>query len=174
MPGFEHRRRVWLSLAAGGLLSACGFRLRQAPQLGLQTLQLVAPAQSALAKELKRALLRAGTVRVIDADKAPPADAAVDGVLELLRENREQVAVGVNASGQIRELQLRMKATFRLRSAAGQELIPETELQQQRDVSYSETNALSKEIEIAQLYRDMQSDLVQQILRRLAALSQAQ
>ena len=57
---------------------------------------------------------------------------------------------------------------FRLRTAAGVEMIPETEIQQQRDMTYSETQALSKEAEEALLYRNMQTDIVQQLLRRLS------
>ena len=60
--------------------------------------------------------------------------------------------------------------TFRLRTPAGQELIAPTELLQTRDVSYNETQALAKEAEEALLMRNMQSDMVQQLLRRLAAV----
>ena len=41
---------------------------------------------------------------------------------------------------------------------------------QTRDVSYNETQALAKEAEEALLMRNMQSDMVQQLLRRLAAV----
>lgn len=41
---------------------------------------------------------------------------------------------------------------------------------QQRDVSYNESVALSKEGEEALLYRNMQTDLVQQLMRRLSAV----
>jgi LPS-assembly lipoprotein len=49
-------------------------------------------------------------------------------------------------------------------------LIPEVELIQQRDLSFIETAALSKEIEENMMYRDMQIDIVQQMMRRLAAI----
>ena len=78
--------------------------------------------------------------------------------------------VGLNASGQVRELQLRLRIRFKLRASDGRELIPDTELLQQRDISYNETIALAKEAEEALLYRNMQTDLVQQLLRRLAAV----
>jgi len=61
---------------------------------------------------------------------------------------------------------------FRLDTPQGQELIEDTEIIQQRDISYSETAALAKETEEALLYRDMQSDIAQQIQRRLAAVKQ--
>ena len=59
---------------------------------------------------------------------------------------------------------------FRLRTPQGDERIPETELLQTRDISYSETIALAKEAEEGLLYRNMQTDIVQQLLRRLAAV----
>ena len=70
----------------------------------------------------------------------------------------------------MRELQLRSRLSFRLRSVAGKELIPATEILLSRDMSYNETNALAKEQEEALLYRAMQSDIVAQIMRRLAAV----
>lgn len=50
------------------------------------------------------------------------------------------------------------------------ELIPPTELVLGRDMSYSETTALAKEYEEALLYREMQKDIVIQIMRRLATV----
>ena len=75
-------------------------------------------------------------------------------------------------AAQLRELQLRLRVRFRLRTPTGGEPIPNTEIVQQRDISYNETQALAKEAEEALLYRNMQSDIVQQILRRLAAVKQ--
>jgi LPS-assembly lipoprotein len=93
-----------------------------------------------------------------------------DVVLELLGEQRQRVVVGRSAAGQVRELQLRILMRFRLFTPQGVELIPETELTQQRDISYTETQALAKEGEEALLFRDMQSELVQQLMRRLAVI----
>ncbi len=65
---------------------------------------------------------------------------------------------------------LRLRVRFKLRTPNGDEPIPETEILQQRDVTYNETNALSKEAEEAMLYKDMRTDIVQQLLRRLSAV----
>jgi LPS-assembly lipoprotein len=78
--------------------------------------------------------------------------------------------VGLNASGQVREFQLRIRFKFKLRTPGGKELIPETELLQHRDISFNESAVLSKEAEENLLYRDMQTDIVQQLMRRLAAI----
>jgi LPS-assembly lipoprotein len=45
---------------------------------------------------------------------------------------------------------------------------------QQRDISYNESAALAKEAEEILMFRDMQTDIVQQILRRLAAVQATQ
>jgi LPS-assembly lipoprotein len=95
-------------------------------------------------------------------------------VLTVANEQREKVVVGVNASGQVRELQLRMRLRLNLRTAKGKEIIEGDDIVQQRDISYNETAALAKEAEEALLYRDMQTDIVQQILRRLAAIQASQ
>ena len=91
-------------------------------------------------------------------------------LLDVFGEQRTKTVVGVSATGQVREFQLRLTLKFRLRTQLGKELIPETELVQQRTMSYSEAFALSKEAEEAMLYRHMQSDMVQQIARRLASV----
>ena len=117
--------------------------------------------------ELRRNLLGTGRIEVLtDAQQMLKADA----ILDILSEERQQVVVGMNASGQVRELQLRLRVKFRLRTPQGRELIESVELAQQRDLSFTETAALSKEIEQGMMYRDMQTDIVQQIMRRLAAV----
>jgi LPS-assembly lipoprotein len=65
---------------------------------------------------------------------------------------------------------LRLQVQFRLRTPQGVELIEPVSLALQRDLSFTETAALSKEIEMGILYRDMQTDIVQQIMRRLSAV----
>ncbi len=48
-------------------------------------------------------------------------------------------------------------------------MIEPTDLQVQRDISFNDSQRLSKESEEVLLYRDMQTDLVQQLMRRIAA-----
>jgi len=148
-------------------LSGCGFQLRQSADLPFKSLFLILPRQSALGTELRRNLAGNANLKVIT-EANEMAEAEV--VLEVLSEIRERVVGGLNASGQVRELQLRLKVKFRLRTPQGKNLIQEVELQQQRDLSFLESAALSKEIEEAMMYRDMQIDIVQQILRRMAAV----
>lgn len=161
-------KRTLLTLLAAAPLAGCGFRLRGAPQFAFRSLYVKADAAPLLGRELTRTLQGAGGNLQLLTDPAqlPQAEA----VLELLSERRERVVVSLSASGQVRELQLRLSTRFRLRGQKGQEWIAPTDLQQQRDVSYNESVALSKEAEEQLLYRNMQSDLVQQLLRRIAAV----
>ena len=164
------RRRTLLALlpAPALLLAGCGFKLRGVQQFAFRSLYIAAPPSSPLARELRRTLQGAGdTVQVLT---EPAQQPQAEAILEVLSEQQERTVVGLNASGQVRELQLRLRLRFKLRTPLGEEWIPETELLQQRDISYNETIALAKEAEEALLYRNMQTDLVQQLLRRLAAV----
>ena len=160
------RRRLLLA-APALLLAGCGFRLRGVPQFAFGSLYIAAPEGSQLALQLRRTLeATGGGLRVLSDPAALPQ---AEAVFELLAEQQERLVVGLNASGQARELELRLRIRFRLRNQAGSELIAPTEIVQQRELSYNETLALAKEAEEALLYRDMRRDLVQQLVRRLAA-----
>ena len=162
------RRRLAL-LASGSalLLGGCGFQLRRAPELAFRSLYVGVAESSTLGNELKRNLGSLGTLELIR-DPARQSDA--EAVLDILTDQREKTVVGVNASGQVREFQLRVRLRFRLRTPLGRELIPDTELLLQRDISFNESAVLAKEAEEGLMYRDMQSDIVQQLIRRLAAV----
>jgi LPS-assembly lipoprotein len=148
------------------LLTACGFKLRGAPDLPFTVMYAGFAEGSSLGQELKRSLQASG-VRVVSDNRE--LDAA-QVILDVLQDQREKTVVGVNASGQVREFQLRVRFKFRLRGKDGREVIPETELLQQRDFSFNESGALAKESEEALIYRSMQSDIVQQALRRLSSV----
>ena len=157
------QRRSLLAGAAALALSACGFKLRGAMDFVFKTISIGSLDASTLGNELKRSIASGGAVTVVPPDRA-------EVVLDVLQDQREKVVVGLNTSGQVREFQLRIRLKFRLRTPAGKELIPETELLQQRDISFRESAVLSKEAEENLLYRDMQTDIVQQLMRRLAAV----
>ena len=159
-------RRTMLSLAPVALLSACGFRLRGVPEFAFESLYIAAPTTSPLARELQRTL--EGSTSKLRVLRDPATMTTAQTIMDLIQEQQERVVVGLNASGQVRELQLRLRVKFRLRTPTGVELIPETEILQERDISYNETIALAKEAEEALLYRTMRTDIVQQLLRRLA------
>ena len=157
------RRGLLIGLSGALVLSGCGFQLRKAPEFQFKSIAV--PATSSFANQVKRNLRAAGTVEVVPTEQVANAEA----VLEILAEKRDAVVISTNAAGQVRELQLRLTVRFRVRSKDGRELLAPTEISQSRDITYNETAALAKEGETALLYRDMESDIAQQILRRLAA-----
>jgi LPS-assembly lipoprotein len=91
-------------------------------------------------------------------------------LLEALRDVRERSVVVSTSAGQVREWQLRVNFDYLLRTPSGELLLPRTELRMTREMNYTESTALAKEQEEAQLYRAMQSDAVAQIMRRLSAV----
>jgi LPS-assembly lipoprotein len=156
------RRHALTTLAALGL-AGCGFELRRPPRVSFGSIALVGFApRSALADELRRQLTQ--QVRVLEA----PEKAEV--VLNALLDQREKSVVAQTSAAQVRDFQLRLKFNFRAQTPSGRELIARTDLLLTRDLSYSETQALAKEFEEAELYRDMQADVVTQVLRRLASV----
>ena len=159
------RRQLLATLACASVatLAGCGFQLRRPPELTFDSIALTGfTPRSLLAEELRRQLLL--QVRVLDA----PDKAQV--VLHALEDQRERSAVATTSAAQVRELQLRLKLTFRAHTPGGRELIARAELLLLRDMSYSENAALAKEFEEAEIFREMQTDLVGQVLRRLAAV----
>ena len=161
------QRRRLLALAAAGaglaLLAGCGFELRRAPQMPFASIALVGFApRSPLAADLRAAL--ANQVRVLD------APGAAEVVLEATEDGRDRSVVASTSAGQVREIQLRVRLHFRAHASGGRLLIAPTELLLTRDMLYNETAALGKQQEEEELFRDMQRDVVNQVLRRLAAV----
>ena len=169
------QRRAFLVFTASSAslalvsLHGCGFALRKAPDFAFTTLYSSLPESSPLGVELRRSLMAGGKVKVIS-DARFINEAQV--VLEVLQEQRAKVVLSLNSAGQVREYQLRLLFRFRLRTLAGKELIPATDIPLQRDISFNESAVLAKEAEENLLYRDMQSDIVQQVMRRLAAVTE--
>jgi len=161
-------RRSFLSLAGAGAsalaLAGCGFKLREAPIFAFKTIAV--PGRSAYVSQLRRALTTTGTLTVLPDTEAEHAEV----VFDLLGERRDRVVLSTNAAGQVREMQLLLNIRFRLRTPAGKEVLPPSEISQSRDITYNETNALAKEGEEKLLYNDMTTDIVQQTLRRLGAV----
>ncbi len=166
------RRRLLqlaVTLSSAAALAGCGFKLRGSQSFVFTSIAVMPASGTAVAQELRRSF--GPSVQVLAADQ--PLDKA-QLVLTIANEQREKTVVGVNASGQVLEYQLRMRVQLRLRTAKGKELIEGVEIAQQRDISFNESAVLAKEAEEALLYRDMQTDIVQQILRRLSKLQAAQ
>lgn len=161
------KRRAVCALALATLLSACGFQLRGSngqAALPFKTIYLGIPDTSPLGSELKRNIRASGDTLIVTDPKA------AEVTLDVLSELREKAVLSLNTQGRVREYTLYYKLRFRVRDDKNKELIAPTEIVLKRDISFNESAVMAKENEEALLYRDMQSDLVQQLLRRLHAL----
>jgi LPS-assembly lipoprotein len=159
-----NRRSLIAGAAAVAALSGCGFKLRGAQNLPVETLFLALPVNSGLGAEISRVVRSSTNARVVTDRKQAQA------IFELLGESREREVLSVNAQGRAREYQLRLRSTFRVIDPNGTELIPPTTLTARRDISFNESELLAKESEEGLLYRDMQSDLVRQMVMRLQGI----
>ena len=157
--------RAVLSACLVLVLAGCGFHLRNPASFAFDTVAVTPERGAGVAGGLAR-YFGDRLHPVASAHGEPPAQVVVD----ILEEQRNEAVVGVNSSGQVRELQLRLQVRFRVRTPQGRELISPTPVAQQRELSFNETVVLAKDAEKAALFQEMQSDIVQQLLRRIAAI----
>ena len=163
-------RRAVLALGITVLLSACGFHLRGSNgsfMLPFATMYIGLPDTSPLAIDLKRYIRAIGSTEVVNTRDG--ADAVLD-VLSDPERNRTKTILSLNSSGRVSEYQLGYSINFRVLDKAGNQLLAPTTISLVRPITFNESQVLAKETEEAQLYRDMRNDLVQQIMRRLAAI----
>lgn len=159
--------RASAALLAAALVSGCGFKLRGSDgsyNMPFHSVYVGFPDTSALGTELKRNLRASDSVVI--ADKPDQADARV----EVVSEARGRQILSLNNLGRVREYLLTYTLTFRVLDKKGEVLLAPTEITLKRNLAFNEQQVLAKEAEANLLYRDMQGDLVQQIIRRLAAI----
>ena len=184
-------RRHWLTQAArltmatatAGLLlssSGCGFKLRRGYDMAFKTVQLTGFAgNSPLAAELARALEASG-VNVVDstleATRAASSASVPSShvVIEGLADRRDMIASTTTAYGQVRNMTARIDMSFQVKRADGTVLLAPTAVGMARDMTYNEKDALAKQDESTALHRAMQSDIINQVMRRLSAITPQQ
>jgi LPS-assembly lipoprotein len=155
------KRRLTILLSPA--LAGCGFHLRGSVSVPFDTLY-IPNAKTGIALELKRNIEAGTSVKVVDDPKV------ADAVLELTGENREKIILSLSGTGRVSEFRLRYTVNYRVHDGKGINYVPTTLVQLSRDVTYNDAEILAKEAEEQLLFRDMQSDMVQQVMRRLAAV----
>jgi LPS-assembly lipoprotein len=155
--------RILTILSLALVTAACGFQMRGQAKLPFETLYVAIPDISPLGIELKRNIIAGTNTKLVR------NQAEAQAILSVTAEERGKTILSFGANGQVAELKLRYRLSFRVRDAKGRDYLPDSEIQLARDISFNSSQVLAKESEELLLYRDMQSDMVQQILRRLAA-----
>ena len=147
-----------------GLLG-CGFALKKPVEIPFKSIYGNFADQTPFGQALRKTILASGGVELItDTKRMDQAQV----VLEVLHEQKDKIILGRTAAGTVNAYQLRLMVSFKLRTQDGMEIIPETEISLFRDISFNETIVLSKEAEEQLLYRNMQTDIAEQMMRRVA------
>lgn len=149
-------------------LSGCGWRLR-----GSLDTDLVLPsmyvqyhsASSELKRELNQTLESAGVDLQANTDNA-------ELVLVLHSENRGRRVLSVNASGKVSDYELQYTVTFSVQDNAGNALISNEQINQQRDYSFDESAVLAKSEEERRLFDFMRRMSIQTLMRRLHSINE--
>ena len=159
------RRRLLLGSAglAGLLLTGCGFKLRGPQRLDFATVHINTSELTEFGASLRRLIATTGSTTVIE----DPAQA--DARLQILSNDRGREILSLTGAGKVREYQLTQSLRFQLLDRSGIALIPPTAISAAREYIFDDSQVLGKEQEEALLYRDMQKDLLLQLMRRLAA-----
>jgi LPS-assembly lipoprotein len=146
--------------ASGG---GCGFHLRGDVSYPFSSLYLNAPADNPLTTELKRTMDRITRMKLA----ASPADAQV--VLDVTGIGDDKQVLSLSGGGRVREFLLTKRAVIGVHDANGRDWLPTAEITVRRSYTFNEAEVLAREAQEQRLLREMQTDIVQQIVRRLQA-----
>lgn len=161
------RPRLWI-IALAAMVSACGFQLRGAPPVS----PALQPLAVSCATEVPEALclslrdqLELGGVKL-----RPPEDAKF--ILRLQKFEQDRRATAITAQAAAAEYTLRQSVNLELISADRIPLIGDTRLSAAESYRYDETNVLARQREEDDLRRQLADRLAQQVIFRLAPLSE--
>lgn len=155
--------RLGLLLIALAVLAGCGFQLRGAYTLPYESIYIAGADYNLIVAGLKRAIRNSGSARL--ADKAEEAQATFLPTNEI----RQPTILSLSSAGRVREKRLNYVYGYRIVDNKGRDLLPPGSVEIYRDITYADSDVLAKTQEEDLLWRDMEKDLVQQLMRRLAA-----
>ena len=151
----------WMLLAA--LAAGCGFQLRGTDiRARVASAYVDATPRHGFAEPLRRALVRSG-VRLAD---APTADTLV---VELLDERRERRSISVSDRAVAAEFEVLIGVRYAVRDSSGTQLIEDQWIERERVYRADRDNIVGSSEERALVEREIQSELIQQIIRSLDA-----
>jgi LPS-assembly lipoprotein len=156
-------RVIVVTFIAAWIAAACGFHLRGDVAYSFQTIYVTAPTAQPIVTELKRFLDASSSTKLVDNAK----DAAV--TLEIVSVVDDKGVLSLSSGGRVREYGLSKCVSFNLRDKEGRDWIPAAEIMIRRSYTFNESEVLARESEETRALKEMQSDAVQQIMRRLQA-----
>lgn len=145
------------------VIAGCGFQLRGAYSFPYESIYISGADYSLIVASMKRAIRSSGSTRL--AEKAEDAQAIFLPTVEA----KEPIILSLSGSGRVREKRLRYRYGYRIVDGKGRDLVLPGMVELTRDLTYADSDVLAKAQEEDLLWRDMENDLVQQLMRRLAA-----
>ena len=159
-------RRIVLRAAAAALamlVAGCGFHLRGQATYHFDSIFVNAPGAPVFATELKKALANAGSAKL----STDPEKAQV--VLDITYVIDDKDILSLSPGGRAREFALQKRVQLRLHDKGGNDWLPVDEIVVRRTYLYDDTERLARQIQENRLVKEMQTEAVQQIVRRLQA-----
>lgn len=150
------------AVLAVSLLAGCGFHLRGDAAFAFTSIYINAPSSPPMNTELTRSIASASNAKVVD------SPTAAEVVLEVPVVADDKDVLSLSAAGSVREYQLVKRVAFRLRDKNGIDWMPAGEVVVRRSYTFNETQVLARDLQEQRLLREMQTDAVQQIIRRLS------
>lgn len=147
--------------AAALLLASCGFHLRGDASFPFSSIYVNAPSSPPITSELNRSLAGASGTKLAD------SPTAAEVVLEVPVVVDDKDVLSLSSGGSVREYQLVKRVQFRLHGKDGIDWMPAGEIVVRRSYTFNETQVLARDLQEQRLLREMQTDAVQQIIRRL-------
>ncbi len=158
--------QLLLAAIFAAILTGCGLHLRGtlSGNLPYKTMLIALPETADVRIWLERYINAAGSTEIVDDPKLAEA------TFQQITDSRQKTILSVNAQGRVREYRLQLTYRFRVVNAKGQTLVAPNEISLSRDITFDDSNVLAKDLEEGLLWRDMNNDLVNQIMRRLAII----
>ena len=156
----------WSRLLVVALVASaagCGFHLRGDVAYTFPTIFVNSPSPQPIVVELRRAIGGASGTQLVDSAK----DAVV--TLDIVSVVDDKGVLSLSSGGRVREYALTKRVSFRLSDKEGRDWIPAGEIVIRRSYTFNESEVLAREAEETRTLREMQTDAVQQIVRRLQA-----
>jgi LPS-assembly lipoprotein len=144
-------------------LAACGFHLRGEANYPFATFFLNSAPALPITPELKRSLEGIGSAKLVG------TATGADVILEVNSVEDTKQILSLSGGGKVAEYLLSKRVLFRVHDSDGIDWLPTSEVLVRRSYTYSDTETLAKEAQEQRLWREMQTDAVQQIVRRLQA-----
>jgi LPS-assembly lipoprotein len=155
----------WSRRAAAALLAAalagCGFHLRGDTAFPFSSIYVNVPASPPMSSELARSLASSNA-------KVVESAANAEVVLDVPVVVDDKDVLSLSSGGAVREYQLVKRVAFRLHDKEGLDWTPAGEIVVRRSYTFNETQVLARDLQEQRLLREMQTDAVQQLMRRLA------